>query len=221
MATELCRGTLGDYIHNKYEGPKFDGETDILLQVTKGLAYLHQLGIVHRDIKPSNILIFVPQQSMIDFASGSSVKPLIKLADFGISKALNDGKEDYTNTGVTDPSGTKGWITPEMYHEERFDSKADIFPLGCIFAYTLSGGKHPFGENVDDRSVLIRDKGAMVMVKKDLIKPYLDKYLAFDLIKSMLKMDPSERPTVEQVLESHFFLFYPVSILVCCSCHLK
>jgi len=173
------------------------------------LAYLHQLDIVHRDIKPSNILIFVPSSlEGASDAAAESIKPQIKLADFSISKALHVDKKDFTNTSATNPNGTRGWMAPEVYKLERPDSKVDIFPLGCIFAYTLSGGKHPFGDDPDKRSVRIKDGQPMLMVKQDFIEPYSEEDVAFHLIESMLQMDPSKRPTVEKVLDSEFFLIY-------------
>lgn len=59
MATELCIGTLEEYVKKKYKGTEFKNEREILLQITKGLAYLHKLKIVYQDIKPNNILISV------------------------------------------------------------------------------------------------------------------------------------------------------------------
>lgn len=59
---ELCRGTLEDYLNGKYQGPRFRNLKEILCQVTRGLAHLHELKIVHRDIKPTNLLIFVPSE---------------------------------------------------------------------------------------------------------------------------------------------------------------
>jgi len=78
IITELCEGTLANYVKGEYQGPKFKNEREILLQVTQGLAHLHSLGIIHRDIKPNNILIFVP-------SDGYRAEPRMKLADFGIS----------------------------------------------------------------------------------------------------------------------------------------
>ena len=152
LATELCRGTLCDYVEDKDYWPKFEGEWQILLQVTKGLAHLHKLGIIHGNIKPSNILIFDPP-SQND--SSQSSKPQIKLADFGIYKTLT--VDDFN-------AEMRGWLVPEIYQSDRFDSKIDIFPLGCIFVFTLSSGKHPFGENGDQRTIRIRSKEPMLMV---------------------------------------------------------
>jgi len=105
-------------------------------QVTEGLAYLHGEKIVHRDIKPTNILIL---------QMGTETR--MKLADFGVSRKffLPDG--DFTNSDYTSPKGTRGWIAPELYQNHRYTFKVDIFSLGCVVSYTLSGGKHPFGDD--------------------------------------------------------------------------
>lgn len=80
------------------------------------------MGIVHRDIKPPDILIFVPPLSEEDADDDSSLhNPQIKLADLGISKALDAGKYDYTSTSVSNPNGTRGWIAPEVYQKKKFD----------------------------------------------------------------------------------------------------
>jgi len=189
---------LEDYVKGKYDGPKFKSERNILLQTTEGLAYLHGLGIVHRDIKPNNILIFVPDET--------GTKPVMKLADFGISKVLKADDNDFTNTSVTNPNGTKGWMPAEVYKEERLDSKVDVWALGCIFAYVLCEGKHPFGEDVITRIDLIRKEKAMLMEKRDMGLFYLYDSQAFAVITPMLRTDPSKRPTVEDVLKHPFFM---------------
>ena len=79
-------------------------------QVTQGLAHLHTLYTVHQDIKPTNILVFVPSTE----SAAEIDKPKMKLADFGLSKVLKFGKEDFTNTNVEHPNGTKEWLAPEV-----------------------------------------------------------------------------------------------------------
>jgi len=188
---------LKDYVKKKYKEPSFESDKDVLLQITQGLAYLHKLNIVHRDIKPTNILIFVPD--------GTGSKPVMKLADFGISKMLEADKNDFTNTSVTNPNGTKGYMPPEVYKEKRFSFQVDVWALGCIFAYILCEGKHPFGEDVITRIDLIRKEKAMLMEKRDMkIVYYLDSQ-ALAVIKSMLRTAP-KRPTVEDVLNHPFFI---------------
>ena len=213
----MCIGTLEEYVTNSetYKGPRFKSEREMLYQVTQGLAYLHSLDIVHRDIKPTNILIFsnAIQKEIPDSGSDSChssddespVKVQMKLADFGISKILQTNKEDFTNTSVANPSGTKGWMAPEVYECNRFDFKVDVWALGCIFGYTLSGGKHPFGDDVK-RIVRIIQKENMILVQKDLKRPYSEDDVSFELIKSLLQIEPRNRPTAEDVLKSPFFI---------------
>jgi len=170
----------------------FKSEGEILYQVTKGLRYLHDVGIVHRDIKPTNIIIHAPE---------NEDTPTIKLADFGLSKALKSGQSHYSNSNVTNPSGTIGWMAPEMYRSDRFDSKADIFPLGCNYYYTLTGGRHPFGDDYIVRLMRIRNKERAFLEKGDFKKPYCnDGDEALNLIDSMLNMEPEDRPTAGQIL---------------------
>jgi len=206
IATELCQRTLDEYIRSE-EGPRYQNEIEILWQATQGLAHLHRNKIIHRDIKPNNILIFVPHSSEQDGASAESGsnKPIIKLADFGLSKVLPAETENFTNTSVTNPSGTRGWMPPEVYQTNRLDFSVDIWALGCIFAYTLSGGKHPYGDDPDKRVVLIKEMKRMQLTQEDLMRPYCNDMEAFKVIKSMMVFEPLKRPRVENVLKGSFF----------------
>jgi len=188
---------LQEYVTGQYNGHKLESERELLFQITEGVAHLHRLGTVHRDIKPTNILIFLPD--------GDGAKPQMKLADFGISKALKPGKDDYTNTSVTNPSGTRGWMAPEVYESNRFDVKVDIFALGLVFAYTLSAGKHPYGDKPDEWAFKIKNKEPIQMIQEELMEPYLKEAVAFELIKDMLCMNPGDRPTPEKIADSEFF----------------
>ncbi len=205
IATELCAGTLSDLIEGKYQGPQFENEKEILRQVTEGLAYLHSLDIVHRDLKPGNILIFVPESGN---NAAINYKPKMKLADFGLCKMLNQNEQikDFSNTSTTNPNGTKGWMAPELYHFRKYGFKVDIFPLGCIFSYTLTGGKHPFGKDSDKRSSLIKEGKPMELVQGDLKEPHLnDGGIAITLIKRLLEFNPNDRPTAQEILDGEFF----------------
>lgn len=202
MATELCRANLEEYIvGNKYRGPRFPSEKEMLHQLTQGLDHLHNLKIVHGDIKPTNILIFVPLE-------GAIKQPQIKLSDFKIYKMIETNKMvQLTNTILTSPSGSRGVTVvtpPELYNSNRFGSKVDVWALGCIFGYVLSGGKHPFGDGYFSQNKQIRRKQFMLLTKQDL-KGNNDDAEAFGLIISMLMVEPQNRPTVEDVLKHPFF----------------
>lgn len=153
-------------------------------------------------MKPNNCLIYIPE--------GIANEPQMKLADFGISKLLNINQEDFTNSHLSNPSGTRGWMAPGAYNQKRYDFKVDVWALGLLGGYTLSGGNHPYGNDPDKRSVLIKEKKEMTMVKKDLKEPYSDNDEAFELIKTMLTIDPNERPNIADIESSPFFLMHPV-----------
>ena len=171
----------------------------MLHQVSKGLAHLHSLNIVHRDITPKNILIFESHQ-------GHSMK----LADFGLSRLLKPNQSDFSNSNIDSPSGTLGWTAPELYGSARYTPKVDIFALGCIFGYTLSGGKHPFGDGIY-RKLRIQQREPMLFDNGDLKKPYSEiDGVAFELIQSMLEIEPIFRPSAKDVVESTFFFVDPV-----------
>merc|ERR1719163_926019 len=104
---------------------------DLLCDLLKGVAYLHSLGIVHRDLKPGNILLT---------ASGR-----IKISDMGFSKRLDTGQSSFD----TVQAGTMGWRSPELLLKQRCTKAVDIFAVGCVVFYVLTGGRHVFGDWIE------------------------------------------------------------------------
>jgi eukaryotic-like serine/threonine-protein kinase len=95
-------------------------------QIATALAYAHERDLVHRDVKPANILI-----------SGDGV---VKVADFGIAKAAQAGR-DLTQTGMV--LGTAAYVAPEQVRGEPVDGAADQYALGCML-YEAITGRRPF-----------------------------------------------------------------------------
>ncbi len=95
------------------------------------LADAHYRGLIHRDIKPAN-LFTCRRGREFDF---------IKVLDFGLVKHVTDPGEtlsQVTGDGVT--SGTPGFMAPEMVTGERtVDGRADIYALGCVAYWLLTG----------------------------------------------------------------------------------
>ncbi|MCG8481204.1 MAG: serine/threonine protein kinase, partial [Spirochaetales bacterium] len=97
----------------------------ILREVCRALAYAHDKGVVHRDIKPANILI--------------SNEGEVKLVDFGIATIHGgDEESDLTRDGMT--LGTPSYMAPEQFRNTRsVDKRADIYSLGCVGYWLLTG----------------------------------------------------------------------------------
>lgn len=101
----------------------------LLLQVCRSLEEAHARQLVHRDIKPGNI--FVCRYGLED--------DFVKVLDFGLVKSIGlDGESSLTASGVV--AGTPDTIAPEIAKSERgFDHRADIYSLGCVAYYLLTG----------------------------------------------------------------------------------
>ncbi|MFK4189398.1 serine/threonine-protein kinase [Streptomyces sparsogenes] len=99
----------------------------LLDQLLSGLAAVHAEGVVHRDIKPANILLE---------ATGTG-RPHVRLGDFGI--ALTKGEPRLTEANFV--MGTPGYFAPEQMMGEEPDFPADLFAVGLVALYLLSGHK--------------------------------------------------------------------------------
>jgi eukaryotic-like serine/threonine-protein kinase len=105
---------------------------DFVLQACDAIAEAHALGIVHRDIKPTNL--FVTQRR-----DGSE---LLKVLDFGISKAQSGAELSLTQTSSV--LGTPAYMSPEQMRSARtVDPRTDIWALGTVL-YELVEGRAPF-----------------------------------------------------------------------------
>lgn len=104
----------------------------LLTQVCGSLAEAHARKIVHRDLKPANI--FVTQRGdLYDF---------VKVLDFGLARQVRArGDHDVTETGLI--LGTPAYIAPEAVEGGKIDTRADIYCLGAV-AYFLVTGVPPF-----------------------------------------------------------------------------
>ena len=106
-------------------------------QTLSGLVAAHQAGLVHRDIKPTNLML-VPQPC------GSSQ---VKILDFGLAKFVETPSAQTLNRDGT-LSGSLHYIAPEQIEQDPVDGRSDLYALGCVFYFALTG-RRPFnGETV-------------------------------------------------------------------------
>lgn len=105
----------------------------LLDQLLAGLTAVHAEGVVHRDIKPANILLE---------ATGTG-RPHLRLSDFGI--AMRKGEPRLTEANYV--VGTPGYFAPEQMLGAEPDFPADLFAVGLVGLYLLTGSK-PDAEGV-------------------------------------------------------------------------
>ncbi|KAK2466540.1 hypothetical protein APHAL10511_001402 [Amanita phalloides] len=131
--------------------------------------------ILHRDLKPDNV--FLDENNTV------------KLGDFGLSKAL--AQASFANTYV----GTPYYMSPELMQEKAYDSKSDIWSLGCLI-YELCALKPPFHEAKTHAELSIS-------IRNGRIPPLPRGYsqALSNVIKSMLSLNPAMRPSAAQLLQ--------------------
>ena len=145
----------------------------IFLQILKGLKCLHDLKILHRDLKSANIFLF---------SDGTA-----KIGDCNVSKVVYKGL-GYTQTG------TPYYASPEVWSEEPYDNKSDIWSLGIII-YEMLALHPPFQANNMNNlyKKIIRGQYGKISNR------YSDDII--DIVKLLLKVNPSKRPSCEEILK--------------------
>ena len=144
----------------------------------RGLAYVHTrerngkpLGIIHRDVTPQNVLI--------------SQHGEVKLADFGIAKAV--GKSEKSATGII--KGKFAYMSPEQSQAKPLDARSDLFSVGTVL-YLLTTGRKPF-DGPTDADVINQVRRARPAkpsaIAKDM-NPDVER-----LINRALRADPGKR----------------------------
>jgi len=102
----------------------------ILRQACESLAEAHERGLVHRDIKPANIHL----------GKAGVRYDFVKVLDFGLVKSVHQPpSEDSLATAVGRTPGTPAYMAPEMSLGENVDARSDIYALGCVGYFLLSG----------------------------------------------------------------------------------
>ena len=132
----LKGGDLANYIL-KSEKVNSQNREKIAAKITKiiaqGIQYLNYFGIVHRDIKPENIL----------FEKKDEIKS-IKIIDLGVAIILPYGASS------KDPLGTLDFIAPEIFEHKPYSHKVDVWSLGVLLYYLVTGGVVPFDDENDE-----------------------------------------------------------------------
>ncbi len=155
-----------------------------LLEALEAIAEAHALGIVHRDLKPANLFL----------AKKKDGTRAIKVLDFGISKAVQPGEANLTQTSSM--MGSPLYMAPEQIRNAKgVDARADVWSLGVILHECLSG-QPPFGG--DTLSGVLAAIVADAPAPLEEIRPDLSPLLT-SAVARCLEKDPARR--VQHVAE--------------------
>ena len=175
----------------------------ILTQSLRGLASLHASPnpVIHRDIKPENILVEHRERLVEPGEPGLS----IKLADFGEAVQGNKCKGR---------AGTWKYSAPETFTDQAYDSKADVWSLGVVILQLIEAGDLPNptsgqtgGPQWCQDIITFVDQKSQIWSQLDDINLGNDRFSTITTLwgfiaVSMLKMQPKDRKSAQQCLDS-------------------
>ncbi|XP_073189378.1 serine/threonine-protein kinase Nek11 isoform X3 [Lepidochelys kempii] len=178
IITEYCEGRDLDCKIQEYkEAKKIFTESQIIewfIQLLLGVNYMHERRILHRDLKAKNIFL---------------KNNLLKIGDFGVSRLLL-GSCDLATTFT----GTPYYMSPEALKHQGYDTKSDIWSLGCIL-YEMCCLDHAFtGHNF--LSIVLKIVEGNTPSLPDRYPSKLN-----TVLHSMLNKNPSLRPSATEILK--------------------
>ena len=171
-------GDLSMMLNERRSHLQEDEVMHYFIQIVLALKYLHDKNILHRDIKGQNIFLC---------RDGT-----VKLGDFGIAKAL-----DSTNQLAQTVIGTTFYMAPDVLKGSGYNSKADIWSLGCVL-YELCALSRPFDANSLPELLMSIITGRYAPIPSQFSTNVRD------LIDGMLQLNPEERLSVDQIIEMPF-----------------
>ncbi|XP_007888632.2 MAP kinase-activated protein kinase 2 [Callorhinchus milii] len=157
--------------------------SEIMRDVGSAIQNLHLMNIAHRDVKPENLLY-----------TSKATNPILKLTDFGFAK------ETTLHNSLATPCYTPYYVAPEVLGPEKYDKSCDMWSLGVIM-YILLCGYPPFYSN-HGLAISPGMKKRIRMGQYEFPNPEWSDVSeeAKDLIRQVLKTDPTERMTITEFM---------------------
>ncbi|MBP5562195.1 MAG: protein kinase [Muribaculaceae bacterium] len=164
--------TLDKYVRQHGGRLNIKETVRILDMVLEAMQYVHQRDRIHRDIKPSNIMI----------------RPdgTVCIIDFGVAKDARVGTDGATVGRIV---GTDGYMSPEQANGLHIDSRTDIYSLGCVLYYMLTG-KHAVARGKDNHETMLNINRAEMQLPSMAatgISPLLDYVFLKAVDKDMMR----------------------------------
>lgn len=198
IVMELLRGTVLKDFLKQPDASRLGRKLHLMMQLCGGLGAAHRATICHRDIKPGNVFI--------------RSDGLLKILDFGVARFATS---HLTASGLV--VGTPDYMSPEQARGEDIDGRSDIFSMGGVFYFMLTGRKPfpsmalptlfhqiqqedpaPIGDDVPPELVAIVRKA--LAKKRELRYQNCDEVLAdLQLVAHLYPIDPTDAATLHLV----------------------
>ncbi|XP_019629683.1 PREDICTED: serine/threonine-protein kinase Nek11-like [Branchiostoma belcheri] len=181
IVTEFCEGGDLDNVFSEYRKQKTtpapEQVMEWFIQLLLAVQHMHQRKVLHRDLKARNIFM---------------KNNVLKVGDFGISRILM-GTSDMATTFT----GTPYYMSPEVLKHEGYNSKSDIWSIGCIL-YELCCMKHAF----EGQSLM----GVMYKIVEGKTPSLPDTYPKElnEILARILTKDPAKRPSAADLLTTPY-----------------
>ncbi|KAG6489961.1 hypothetical protein ZIOFF_051243 [Zingiber officinale] len=181
----LAKGDLCDFLKSK-KSLSTSLAVRHALDISRGLNYLHEHKpepIIHRDLEPSNILIDDTGH--------------LKVADFGVSKLLRAATTVQDSTPLTCLDTAYRYMAPEVFLNQQYDTKVDVFSFSLILQEMIEGGP-PFSYK-QDTEVL----EAYASKERPAFRASNKRYAhgLKELIEQCWSHDPKERPAFSEIID--------------------
>jgi serine/threonine protein kinase len=166
----------------------------ITRQIVIGLYYLHSNHVIHSDIKPENILI--------------DGRGKVKILDFGEAKMYTSSiaTKNGNSFDLTSLTGTPCYLAPEALHHPNAGFAVDIWGLGCVLAYLVTGDR-PWKHLDNEMRILY------ALSSTDELPYNLDNIkcspACMEVLRACLQRNPTKRPSSVELLGFNFFLGVP------------
>ena len=179
---ELLEGYDLDRLVGQFGPLPAERVVHMLIQICQSLGEAHDVGLIHRDIKPANVYT----------CRFGRTSDWIKVLDFGLVKRFgDDAGVDQKLTSENVVGGTPGYIAPEQVLGRPVDGRADLYALGCV-AYWLLTGEQVFTGRTPMETMMrhVNDAPVPPSQRTELpIPEQLEK-----VVLACLAKDPLDRP---------------------------
>ncbi|MCB1096974.1 MAG: protein kinase [Verrucomicrobiae bacterium] len=189
LVMELLRGKTLDAAVEK-DGPlSVEDFEELAKQTLAGLIAAQDRGLVHRDLKPGNIMIHRPP--------GGNLQ--CKILDFGLAK-FSSGASLQTEDQESGIYGSVHFMAPEQFERKPLDGRTDLYALGCIFYFALTGC-YPFAGDTNAEVMASHLQHSVTRIRE--VRPDIPEWLG-DWVMWFLNRQAQHRPASAQVGLSHF-----------------